>query len=257
LTPGFTGADLENHVNEATLIAARRNAEVVSDRDFNEAVERMLTGLEKRNRLINPFERTVVAHHEMGHAIVGSVLMTEEAVHKISIIPRGIGALGYTLQRPTEDRFLMTKEELEKKISVLLAGRAAELIIFGHLSTGAADDLEKATDIAWAAVTRYGMAESLRDIVYEKSSHSFLGEMAVQPRSRNYSETTAHQIDVEVRDMVGKAFAKATQILAMNEGLLRETAKLLIEKETLNEHELKEIFAVLERPPRRSPELSQ
>ena len=248
LTPGFTGADLANLVNEASLAAVRRNADSVSEGDFTIAVERMLAGLEKKNRLINTFERNVVAHHEMGHAIVASALNHGmEVIHKISIIPRGIGALGYTLQRPTEDRFLMTKEELNRKMAVLLGGRAAEKIIFNHLSTGAADDLDKATDIAWAAATRYGMAESLGDVVYEKPSSAFLGEMPMQPKMRNYSNETANQIDRSVREMIKGALESATQILRDNEGLLRESAMLLLEKETLNEPEIKALVSRIRR----------
>ncbi|MBV9586304.1 MAG: ATP-dependent zinc metalloprotease FtsH, partial [Alphaproteobacteria bacterium] len=169
LTPGFTGADLANLVNEAALLATRRGAEAVTLADFTAAVERIVAGLEKKNRLLNPHEREVVAHHEMGHALVGLSLPGTDKVHKVSIIPRGIGALGYTIQRPTEDRFLMTRQELENKMAVLLGGRAAEHIIFGELSTGAADDLVKVTDIARSIVTRYGMSAELGQVVYEKA----------------------------------------------------------------------------------------
>ena len=161
LTPGFTGADLANLVNEATLLATRRGGDAVTMADFTNAVERMVAGLEKRNRLLNPKEREIVAYHEMGHALVAVSLPGTDTVHKVSIIPRGVGALGYTIQRPIEDRFLMTREELENKMAVLLGGRAAELTVFGHLSTGAADDLRRVTDIARAMVTRYGMSERL------------------------------------------------------------------------------------------------
>lgn len=251
ITPGFTGADLANLVNEASLAAVRRNGESVSEADFTTAVERMLAGLEKRNKLINSFERNVVAHHEMGHAIVASAIdHGAETIHKVSIIPRGVGALGYTLQRPTEDRFLMTKSELEKKIAVLMGGRAAEKIIFDHLSTGAADDLDKATDIAWAAATRYGMAEGLGDVVYEKPSNTFLGEMFVQPKTRNYSDATAEQIDRSVRDMIRHAFDVASKILKANEDLLRKSAALLMEKETLNEAEIKSVLSQIKTPER-------
>ena len=174
LTPGFTGADLANLVNEATLLATRRKADAVAMEDFNAAVERIVAGLEKRNRLLNPREREIVAHHEMGHALVAMALPGVDPVHKVSIIPRGIGALGYTIQRPTEDRFLMTREELESKMAVLLGGRAAEWIIYGHLSTGAADDLAKVTDIARAMVTRYGMTDKLGHVALEKDRRSFL-----------------------------------------------------------------------------------
>lgn len=248
LTPGFTGADLANLVNEASLVAVRRNGDTITDADFTVAIERMLAGLEKKNRLINKFERNVVAHHEMGHAIVSMAIAKDgEAIHKISIIPRGIGSLGYTLQRPTEDRFLMTKEELEKKMTVLLGGRAAEKIIFSHLSTGAADDLDKATDIAWAAATRYGMADMLGHVVYEKPSSAFLGEMPYQPITRNYSEETANKIDLAVREMIRESLNRALAILSKNDELLRSSAKLLLEKETLTEIELKDIMAKVAR----------
>src|SRR5688572_10605719 len=168
LTPGFTGADLANLVNEAALLATRRGADAVAMTDFNNAVERIVAGLEKRNRLLNPREREIVAYHEMGHALVALALPGVDPVHKVSIIPRGVGALGYTIQRPTEDRFLMTREELENKMAVLLGGRAAELIAFGHLSTGAAVDLRRVTDIARSMVTRYGMSEKLGSVAYER-----------------------------------------------------------------------------------------
>src|SRR4051812_6583692 len=164
LTPGFTGADLANLVNEAALLATRRGADATSLADFSNAVERIVAGLEKRNRLLNPKEREIVAYHEMGHALVALALPGVDPVHKVSIIPRGIGSLGYTIQRPTEDRFLMTREELENKMAVLLGGRAAELIVFGHLSTGAADDLRRVTDIARSMGTRYGMSPEPRSV---------------------------------------------------------------------------------------------
>ena len=192
LTPGFTGADLANLVNEATLLATRRKAGAVTMEDFNNAVERIVAGLEKRNRLLNPKEREIVAYHEMGHALVAMALPGVDPVHKVSIIPRGIGALGYTIQRPTEDRFLMTLEELENKMAVLLGGRAAEKIVFGHLSTGAADDLAKVTDIARAIVTRYGMSERLGHIALEKDRRSFLAtdQPYYGPQERTYSDET-------------------------------------------------------------------
>jgi cell division protease FtsH len=157
LTPGFTGADLANLVNEAALLATRPGADRVHLTDFVAAVERIVAGLEKKNRLLIPKERRIVAYHELGHAIVAMALPGQDPVHKVSIIPRGIGALGYTIQRPTEDRFLMTRDELENRMVVLLGGRAAEYVFFCHLSTGAADDLVKATDTARSMVLRYGM----------------------------------------------------------------------------------------------------
>src|SRR5579864_5358375 len=200
LTPGFTGADLANLVNEAALLATRRGAEAVTLADFTGAMERIVAGLEKKNRLLIPHEREVVAHHEMGHALVALSLPGTDKVHKVSIIPRGIGSLGYTIQRPTEDRYLMTRQELENKMAVLLGGRAAETIVFGELSTGASDDLAKVTDIARSIVTRYGMSEELGLITYETNQHSFLG--GDQPQmtylERSYSEATAREIDASV-----------------------------------------------------------
>ncbi|MGH7338022.1 MAG: ATP-dependent zinc metalloprotease FtsH, partial [Myxococcota bacterium] len=168
LTPGFTGADLANLVNEAALLATRRAAEEVTLEDFTHAIERIVAGLEKKNRLLNERERRIVAHHELGHAMVAMALPGVDTVHKVSIIPRGVGALGYTIQRPTEDRFLMTREELENKMAALLGGRAAEEVVFSHLSTGAADDLAKVTDIARSMVMRYGMVKALGNVAYEE-----------------------------------------------------------------------------------------
>ncbi len=240
LTPGFTGADLANLVNEAALLATRRGAEAVSLQDFTQAIERIVAGLEKRNRLLNPNERRVVAHHEMGHAMVAMALPGTDPVHKISIIPRGVGALGYTIQRPTEDRFLMTREELENKMAVLLGGRAAEEVIFGHLSTGAADDFAKVTDIARSMVMRYGMVKSLGYISYEAEQSPFLNGNVFQKR-REYSEETAREIDVAVRDIVKSCHDKALAILTRNRPLLERWAQKLLEKETLAEGELAEL----------------
>ncbi len=174
LTTGFSGADLANLVNEAALAATRRRSQAVELQDFTAAIERIVAGLEKKNRVLNPKERETVAYHEMGHALVALALPGTDPVHKISIIPRGIGALGYTLQRPTEDRFLMTRSDLEHKIAVLLGGRAAEKLVFGELSTGAADDLARATDIARDMITRFGMDEGLGYIAFEAQRPRFL-----------------------------------------------------------------------------------
>ena len=245
LTPGFTGADLANLVNEASLVALRRDAEKVSGDDFTNAIERMIAGLEKKNRLINPFERQVVAHHEMGHAIVSYALRMNEVIHKVSIIPRGIGSLGYTIQRPTEDRYLMTKDELKNKMAALLGGRVAEQVVFNHLSTGAADDLDKATEIAWNAITKYGMNEKLGVAVYDKSQSGFLGENVQSFRTRFYSDETAREIDCAVREFLQAAMEIATSIVNDNLILLKESAATLIEKETLTEEELKPFFSKL------------
>ena len=240
LTPGFTGADLANLVNEAALLATRRGAESVTLADFTGAMERIVAGLEKRNRLLNPHERAVVAHHEMGHALVALSLPGSDKVHKVSIIPRGIGSLGYTIQRPTEDRYLMTRQELENKMAVLLGGRAAEHIVFGELSTGAADDLVKVSDIARSIVTRYGMTEELGQVVYEKSPHSFLGgEMPQMPYiERSYSEATAGEIDATVKGIVEAAFRRTVTLLREQQGTLERGARLLLEHETLDEADL-------------------
>jgi len=251
LTPGFSGADLANLVNEAALAATRRGAEEIRMDDFNVAVERIVAGLEKKNRLLNPREREIVAHHEMGHAVVASALPGTDAVHKISIIPRGIGALGYTIQRPTEDRYLMTKEELENKMAVLLGGRAAEHVVFGHLSTGAADDLSKATDIARNMVTRFGMGRPLGPVTYESEPNTFLGPMA--GTTRLYAEETAREIDVAVREIVDAAFERARAILTRNRPILEEGAKALLAKETLADAELS---AVLEKVTGEEPRIA-
>jgi cell division protease FtsH len=240
LTPGFTGADLANLVNESALVATRRGAEKVGMGDFNVAIERIVAGLEKKNRLLNPREREVVAHHELGHALVASALPGSDPVHKISIIPRGIGALGYTIQRPTEDRFLMTRDELANKMSVLLGGRAAESVVFGHLSTGAADDISKATDIARSMVTRFGMGGRLGPVTYESEQNGFLGQMT-GPR-RLYAEETAREIDMAVRDLVDDAFHRARQVLIANRPLLEEGARVLLEKETLSDGDLQALL---------------
>jgi cell division protease FtsH len=241
LTPGFTGADLANLVNEAALVATRRGAERVEAADFTAAVERIVAGLEKKNRLMNPREREVVAHHEMGHALAAASQPGCDPVHKISIVARGIGALGYTLQRPTEDRYLMTREELEAKIAVLLGGRTAEELVFGQVSTGAADDLSKATDIARSMVTRYGMLPELGPLAYETEPAPYLPGVARAPL-KLYSEETEREIDVAIRGVVEAAHARARRLLESNRGLLLEGAKLLLAKETLVDADLEPLF---------------
>lgn len=240
LSPGFTGADLANLVNEAALLATRRGASAVAMTDFNNAVERMVAGLEKRNRLLNPKEREIVAYHEMGHALIALSLPGVDPVHKVSIIPRGVGALGYTIQRPIEDRFLMTKEELENKMAVLLGGRAAELIVFNHLSTGAADDLRRVTDIARSMVTRYGMSEKLGSVAYERDPGNFLAgaDRPYPVREREYADETAAAVDEEVRAIVDGVFERAQGILKARRAILDRAAKKLLEKETLEQSDL-------------------
>jgi cell division protease FtsH len=238
LTPGFSGADLANLVNEAALLATRRGAEAVTMADFTAAIERIVAGLEKRNRLLNPHERRVVAHHEMGHALLALTLPGSDVVHKVSIIPRGIGSLGYTIQRPTEDRYLMSRQELENKMAVLLAGRAAESLIFDELSTGAADDLAKATDIARAMATRYGMVEKLGHVTYGHEQPSFLGAPQM-PQPREFSEATTREIDCVIREIIEAAYARALAVLKERRSILEKGAALLLEHETLSEADLK------------------
>jgi cell division protease FtsH len=239
LTPGFTGADLANLVNEAALLATRRGANRVQLTDFVAAVERIVAGLEKKNRLLIPKERRIVAYHELGHAIVAMALPGQDPVHKVSIIPRGIGALGYTIQRPTEDRFLMTRDELENRMAVLLGGRAAEYVFFCHLSTGAADDLVKATDTARSMVLRYGMDKDLGHVAYQREHPPMLGAPApLGPYGREFSDETERLIDHAVRDLVGHALDRAIEIIKSHRTVHEKMAQLLLQKETLEEQDI-------------------
>jgi cell division protease FtsH len=247
MTPGFTGADLANLVNEAALAATRRKAESVTLEDFTVAIERIVAGLEKKNRLLNPLERRIVAYHEMGHAIAASATPGSDPVHKISVIPRGIGALGYTIQRPTDDRYLMTRRELENKMTVLLGGRAAETLVFDQLSTGAADDLIKATEIARSMATQFGMMPELGHVSYESGGNGYPASM-IGPR-RGYSEVTAHEIDAAVKQAVDTAYSRAREILVRNRDVLENGANELLSRETLDEPALKQLFAAVRRGP--------
>ncbi|MFZ2100012.1 MAG: AAA family ATPase, partial [Oricola sp.] len=243
LTPGFSGADLANLVNEAALLATRRGAESVSMADFTQAIERIVAGLEKKSRILNPHERKVVAYHELGHAFVALSTPGSDAVHKVSIIPRGVGALGYTIQRPTEDRYLMTRTELENRMAILLGGRAAESVVFDEVSTGAADDLVKATDIARSMITRFGMGQSLGQVAYEDEPHRFLGNAPMPGMlERRYSEATAERIDEAVRELIEVAFGKAASLLRERREVLDKTAEALLATETLTGEELKVLF---------------
>lgn len=242
LTTGFSGADLANLVNEAALLATRRKADCVETEDFTMAIERIVAGLEKKNRLMNSKEREIVAYHEMGHTLTALALPGSDPVHKVSIIPRGVGALGYTLQRPTEDRFLMTKEELERKISVLLGGRAAEMLIFDHLSTGASDDLARTTDIARSMVTRYGMDNMIGHVVFEENQQTLLGQQGYPAMNRSrMSDATAQQIDCSVKEIIDTIFSSTYKLLEKNRDVLERCAKELLERETLDEKELKSL----------------
>jgi cell division protease FtsH len=231
LTTGFTGADLANLVNEAALVATRKNKELVDLDDFNLALERIIAGIEKKNRLLNPFEREVVAHHEMGHAIVAMALDTTEVVHKISIIPRGVGALGYTIQRPTEDRFLMKREELESKIAILLGGRVAEKLIFNHLSTGASDDLARATDLAAQMVTRFGMCEDLGHVSLVQEQNTYLSP---QSRQTYFGLEIANKIDESIRKILDRCYAISQKALEINLALLKNSAQELLKNEVID-----------------------
>ena len=233
ITPGFTGADLANLANEAAIVATRRGGEEVRLEDFTEAVERIVAGAEKKSRLLNLHEREVVAHHEMGHALAAANLAGSDPVHKVSIIPRSIGALGYTLQRPTEDRFLITTQELKNRMTVLLAGRAAEDLTFGEISTGATDDLDKATDIARQMVTRFGMTEELGQMVYDPKRQSYLGESVIGVSAREYSEASAQEIDQAIRGLMDEAYQSAKQLLRDHGTELKDGARLLLERETI------------------------
>ncbi|HWM46213.1 MAG TPA: ATP-dependent zinc metalloprotease FtsH [Xanthobacteraceae bacterium] len=244
ITPGFTGADLANLVNEAAIVATRRGAGEVTTADFTAAVERIVAGAERRGRLLQPQERRVVAYHEMGHALAAANLPSTDPVHKVSIIPRSIGALGYTMQRPTDDRYLITRQELKDRMVVLLSGRAAEDVVFGEISTGAADDLAKVTDIARQIVTRFGMTEALGQAVLERSSQTYLGDQVVGVREKDYSEETAREVDLAVKRLIDDAYGRAKSILTARRAVLDEGARLLLEKETLTPED----FPALGRP---------
>ncbi len=249
LTTGFSGADLENLVNEAALLATREHADAVSMTHFTRAIERLIAGLEKKSRLLNEHERRIVAHHEMGHALVAMALPGVDPVHKVSIVPRGVGALGYTIQRPTEDHYLISREQLENRIAVLLGGRAAERLIFGHLSTGAADDLAKATDIARDMIMRYGMDDALGSVVYEPSRPTFLEQQGELPAlaGNRFSEETARRIDQAVRDLIARQAERALSVLERNRPLLERCASELLQQETLDEEQLQALTVDLVR----------
>ena len=236
-TPCFAGADLANLINEAALLAARNNRSAVTMADFNEATERILTGLEKRSRVLNETEKQTVAHHEVGHAIVGSLMPGTDKIEKISIVPRGIGALGYTLHLPEEDRFLMMEDEIRGRIATLLGGRAAEELIFGKVSTGASDDIQKATEFAERYVTLYGMSDRLGPIAFEKIQQQYLEGMT-NPR-RQISQKIAEEIDLEVKAVIDGAHQVAKTILLENRGLLTALAQILLKQEVLEGEQLR------------------
>ena len=241
MTPGFVGADLANLVNEAALLAVRHNKDKVSMTDFQEAVERIVAGLEKKNRLINEKEREFVAYHEVGHALVALSLPGTDPVRKISIVPRGVAALGYTLQVPTEDRFLMAKSELLNKIAVALGGRAAEEIKFKDISTGAHNDLAKATDIARSMVKEYGMSAELGHIYFEKERQRQYLDVGL-PQTKDYSEETAQVIDHEIKVILDSQYGVAKKILTKHRKVLDEGAQLVLKEENIQGDQLKELL---------------
>ena len=243
MTAGFVGADLANIINEAALLAVRRGKDTVGLSELQEAVERVIAGLEKKNRVLNPMEKERVAHHEIGHALVALSIPGGDSVQKISIIPRGIAALGYTLQLPTEDRFLMTKSELENKVAVLLGGRVAEEIIFHEVSTGAQDDLLKATDVAKSMVKAYGMSGKLGQVSFERNHQPLFLQTGVVPPRGDYSEETSREIDCEVRRIIDEQYVRVRALLEHQERVLREAATRLLVKETMSGEDLKAIVA--------------
>ncbi len=247
LTPGFTGADLANLGNEAAVLATRRGAEAIAEADFTGAVERIIAGLEKKSRILIPRERRTVAYHEMGHALVALAIPGSDPVQKVSIIPRGIGALGYTLQRPTEDRFLMGRQELEDKMTVLFGGRAAEMLINTDVSTGASDDIAKATDIARGMVLRFGMDEKLGPVAWDTEQGQFLNQQGSFWQQRRFSDQTAHEIDIAVRAHLEAARGRAVAILQANRAALDEGAAALLTHETLTAEELPRVVVEQQR----------
>jgi cell division protease FtsH len=241
-TPGFVGADLANIVNEAALLAARKNKQAVEPQDFEEAIDRVVAGLEKKSRLINPKEKQVVAYHESGHALVAHFMKHADKVHRVSIIPRGIAALGYTLQLPTEDRYLMSRSELIERLIILMGGRAAEELVFNEISTGAQNDLQKSTEIAKSMVKEYGMSDVLGPITYEKERRPLFLETGFAPSGKDYSEETAQAIDREVKRLIEEAYAHAQQLLKEHRDKLERLATALLEKEVLEGDEVQRLI---------------
>lgn len=239
-TPGFAGAELANLVNEAALLAVRRGREVVTMDDLDEAIDRVMAGLERKSRALNEKEREIVAYHEMGHVLVGMLLPHADPVHKVSIIPRGTAALGVTIQVPLEDRYLLTEDELRDRMTVLLGGRAAEEVIYGKVSTGAADDLQRVTDLARRMVTQFGMNEALGPLTLTELERGFLDEVGLKQRS--YSEETAVRIDAEVQRLVTQMYKQAITLLHDHHEVLHEATRVLLEKEVMDREDLAQIL---------------
>jgi cell division protease FtsH len=244
-TPGFVGADLANVVNEAALLAARKHKAAVEMSDFEEAIDRVVAGLEKKNRLINPREKHIVAVHETGHALTAAFTAGADQVHKISIIPRGIAALGYTQQLPTDDRYLMMRDELLGKVDVLLGGRAAEEVVFGEVSTGAHNDLQRATDIVRSIVVEYGMGHTLGPVTYTRRRSPFGNDPTayLPDGNREYSEATAQAIDAEMKQLMAERMQRVTELIRANRPLLDRLAAIVLEREVLEADEFKRLVA--------------
>jgi cell division protease FtsH len=241
-TPGFVGADLANLVNEAALLAARKNKEAVTSAEFDEAIDRVVAGLEKKKRVMSPKEKEIVAYHESGHAIVAESVEHADSVHKITIIPRGVAALGYTQQQPTEDRYLMTKSELLDRMAVLLGGRVAEELVFGEISTGAQNDLQRATDIARSMVTEYGMSDRLGLVTYERERRPMFLPESFPSGGKTYSEEKAAEIDKEISGVVEETHQRVRKILGGKREVLNQLAKLLLEKEIVQGDEMRALL---------------
>ena len=242
-TPGFAGADLANLVNEAALLAARNNRQAVIQADFAEAIERVVAGLEKKSRVLNEKEKEIVAYHEVGHAMVGALMESGGQVEKISIVPRGMAALGYTLQLPTEDRFLRSADELKGQIATLLGGRSAEEVVFGSITTGAANDLQRATEVAEQMVTTYGMSDVLGPLAYDKGQQSSFLDSGMPNARRNMSEETARAIDAEVKGLVESAHDQALAILRSNRDLLESISQQLLREEVIEGDVLRDMLS--------------
>jgi cell division protease FtsH len=246
-TPGFVGADLANMVNEAALLAARKNKSEVEMADFEAAIDRIIAGLEKKRRVMNKKEKEIVAYHECGHTIVAELLPTTDPVHRVSIVQRGIAALGYTLQLPTEDRYLMTKAELQDKLCVMLGGRVAEEVIFGEISTGAQNDLQRAAAIVRSMVKEYGMSEKFGPLTFEKERRPLFLDIGLPNGPKEYSEETARELDQEVKRFIDEAYQKVKDMLTANQDKLRTLAHVLLEKETLEGEEIRKILELPEK----------
>jgi cell division protease FtsH len=238
-TPGFAGAEIANVANEAALLASRRNKEMIEMIDFQDAIERVIAGLEKKNKVINPKEKRIVAYHESGHAIVGWMMLNNDPVQKVSIIPRGVGALGYTINMPLEDRYLMTKDELFERMCGLLGGRAAEEIVFGRISTGASNDLERVTNIAYNMVVIYGMSEKLGNLSFADTSNQYLMGMGMD---KKYGGETSNLIDREVKVLIDSAYEATKKLLIQNRNRLELMANALLKKEVLDYAAIEEIL---------------